>query len=162
MFLPQIERGLDEEFRDTIRQYRQTAGSIHDGLIDNIQSSVSHVITEEVAFTSISTPPPPSVSLIVVGLHGFRAKLIDKLIDGWQGQCCGLTEPRDWENNIYIQSLNLSTLDVLPCSCFNSAQTVLNLFWCSGATNTTLLHTRVLQHTLSHSPAISEATGFYY
>lgn len=70
--------------------------------------------------------------------------------------------PSDWEANPYIQNLSQSSLDVLPCSCFNSAQTVLNSSWCLGATNTTLLHTQVLQHTLPHTLTVFEAAGFSY
>lgn len=124
--------------------------------MDNIQSSVSHVITKEVApiFSLIWLFFCWTiVSMIIVWLHWL---VIDELIDGWQGQCCGLTGPSDWQLNPYIQNLSQSGLDFLPCSCFNSAQTTLNLSWCSGAKNTTLPHTKVQQHTST----IPEAAGF--
>ncbi|KAM7382764.1 hypothetical protein PAMP_002481 [Pampus punctatissimus] len=56
-----------------------------------------------------------------------------RLMDNVQrnGKCCGRTGPRDWLQNSFIQSLNLTNPDVLPCSCFNSSHPTFNSSWCS-------------------------------
>lgn len=42
------------------------------------------------------------------------------LVDDLQhyGKCCGRTNRSDWLNNQFVQSLNQSEAEVLPCSCF--------------------------------------------
>ncbi len=59
----------------------------------------------------------------------------DWLTSCWQGNCCGRTGPADWLKNSYIQSLNLTNADVLPCSCFNSYRPGVNSTWCSELLN---------------------------
>ncbi|KAM7421731.1 hypothetical protein PAMA_015735 [Pampus argenteus] len=56
-----------------------------------------------------------------------------RLIDNVQrnGKCCGRTGPRDWLQNSFIQRLNLTSPDVLPCSCFSSGHPTINSSWCS-------------------------------
>ncbi|XP_026173554.1 CD82 antigen [Mastacembelus armatus] len=63
----------------------------------------------------------------------------DRLMDNVQhyGACCGRTAPTDWLENSYIQSLNLTGLDVLPCSCFSWNQPSWNSSWCSELLNFT-------------------------
>uniref|UniRef100_A0A3Q1IVE2 Uncharacterized protein n=1 Tax=Anabas testudineus TaxID=64144 RepID=A0A3Q1IVE2_ANATE len=63
----------------------------------------------------------------------------DTLMDNVQhyGKCCGRTGPADWLRNSYIQSLNLTSPDVLPCSCFISSLPGLNSSWCSELLNFT-------------------------
>ncbi|XP_037639591.1 CD82 antigen [Sebastes umbrosus] len=62
-------------------------------------------------------------------------RLMDK-IQNYEG-CCGRTGPADWLMNSYIQSLNLSAPDVLPCSCFRSHRPAVNSPWCSELLNFT-------------------------
>ncbi|XP_075884849.1 CD82 antigen [Nelusetta ayraudi] len=66
----------------------------------------------------------------------------DRLMDNIQssGRCCGRTGPSDWLRNKYIQNLSQSSLDVFPCSCFNSTQPVFDSSRCSAANNTLLLY----------------------
>ncbi|KAI3360375.1 hypothetical protein L3Q82_002244 [Scortum barcoo] len=61
----------------------------------------------------------------------------DRLMDSVQrhGACCGQTGPSDWLNNSFIQSLNLTYPDVLPCSCFSSYPLSGNSSWCSELLN---------------------------
>ncbi|XP_022617763.1 CD82 antigen-like isoform X1 [Seriola dumerili] len=63
----------------------------------------------------------------------------DALMDNVQhyGECCGRTGPADWLKNSYIQSLNLTRPDVLPCSCFSSYRRSFNSSWCSELLNYT-------------------------
>ncbi|XP_018534311.1 CD82 antigen [Lates calcarifer] len=57
----------------------------------------------------------------------------DTLMDNVQryGKCCGKTTPSDWLRNSYIDSLNLTGPDVLPCSCFSSYRRSSDSPWCS-------------------------------
>ncbi|XP_078100433.1 CD82 antigen [Sander vitreus] len=63
----------------------------------------------------------------------------DRLMDRVQKyeSCCGRTGPADWLNNSFIQSLNLTNPDVLPCSCFKMYEPSVNSFWCSELGNYT-------------------------
>nr|XP_020474368.1 CD82 antigen-like [Monopterus albus] len=63
----------------------------------------------------------------------------DRLLDRVQryGQCCGRTGPSDWLKNSYIQSLNLTDLNILPCSCFIRNRPSMTLSWCSELVNFT-------------------------
>ncbi|KAF3692485.1 CD82 antigen C33 antigen IA4 Inducible membrane protein R2 [Channa argus] len=69
----------------------------------------------------------------------FGANSADKLMDNVQhyGKCCGRTGPADWLKNSYIQTLNLTNPDVLPCSCFSSTRPSFNSSWCSELLNFT-------------------------
>uniref|UniRef100_A0A3Q1G0C9 Putative tetraspanin-19 n=1 Tax=Acanthochromis polyacanthus TaxID=80966 RepID=A0A3Q1G0C9_9TELE len=62
---------------------------------------------------------------------------VDTLLDNVQhyGNCCGMSNSSDWLKNSYIQSLNLSSPDVLPCSCFSSFPASLSSPWCSELLN---------------------------
>lgn len=75
----------------------------------------------------------------VIVEYGNSSNRVDKLLDNVQhyGNCCGKTGPSDWLKNIYIQSLNLSSPDVLPCSCFSSYHGSFNSSWCSELLNFT-------------------------
>ncbi|XP_038568341.1 tetraspanin-19-like [Micropterus salmoides] len=61
----------------------------------------------------------------------------DRLMDNVQhyGKCCGRTGADDWLKNSYIQTLNLTNPDVLPCSCFSSYRPSLDSSWCSELLN---------------------------
>ncbi|XP_044062692.1 tetraspanin-19 isoform X2 [Siniperca chuatsi] len=63
----------------------------------------------------------------------------DRLMDNVQhyGACCGRTGPADWLNNSYVQNLNLTKPDVLPCSCFGSYRPSFGSPWCSELLNFT-------------------------
>lgn len=63
------------------------------------------------------------------GDNNSQDRLMDK-IQNYEG-CCGRTGPADWLKNSYIQSLNLTAPDVLPCSCFRSHRPAVNSPWCS-------------------------------
>ncbi|KAM6936015.1 tetraspanin-19 [Lycodopsis pacificus] len=63
------------------------------------------------------------------GGHNSSDILMDK-IQSYEG-CCGRTGPSDWLKNSYIQSLNLTNPDVLPCSCFRSRRPAVHSSWCS-------------------------------
>ncbi|XP_041799028.1 CD82 antigen [Chelmon rostratus] len=73
-------------------------------------------------------------------IRDYGATSEDGLMDGLQnsGQCCGRTGPADWLNNRYIQSLNLTNPDVLPCSCFRQYRPVFNSSWCSELLDVTV------------------------
>lgn len=58
-------------------------------------------------------------------------------VTDYQGRCCGMTDSADWLKNSYIQSLNLTNAEVLPCSCFSSYRPSLNSSWCSEQPNFT-------------------------
>lgn len=75
----------------------------------------------------------------VIVEYGNSSNRADKLLDNVQhyGNCCGKTGPGDWLKNSYIQSLNLSSPDVLPCSCFSSYHGSFNSSWCSELLNFT-------------------------
>ncbi|XP_068999867.1 CD82 antigen [Embiotoca jacksoni] len=75
----------------------------------------------------------------VILQYGNSSDRQDRLMDNVQhyGDCCGKTCPRDWLNNSYIQSLNLQSPDVLPCSCFKSYRRSVNSSWCSEMLNLT-------------------------
>ncbi|XP_041844298.1 CD82 antigen [Melanotaenia boesemani] len=63
----------------------------------------------------------------------------DRMMDNLQiyAQCCGRNGPADWLQNSFIQSLNLTSPDVLPCSCFRSHHGSFNSSWCSENINFT-------------------------
>lgn len=46
------------------------------------------------------------------------------LLDTMQhyAQCCGRLKPSDWLKNQFVQSLNESKAEILPCSCFSSSR----------------------------------------
>ncbi|KAM9353596.1 tetraspanin-19 [Symphorus nematophorus] len=73
-----------------------------------------------------------SVDQIVLQ-YGHNNQSVDSLMDDVQEHagCCGQTGPADWLKNSYIQSLNLTNPDVLPCSCFRSFRPAFNSTWCS-------------------------------
>lgn len=51
-----------------------------------------------------------------------------------QAECCGFNGPKDWLNNSFIKSLNLTSPDVFPCSCFKNSPSFGSL-WCSNNSN---------------------------
>ncbi|XP_075996208.1 CD82 antigen [Genypterus blacodes] len=63
------------------------------------------------------------------GQGGSRDRLMDNLQH--YGRCCGRMGPADWLKNSFIQSLNLTRPEVLPCSCFTFYRPSLNSSWCS-------------------------------
>ncbi|XP_061573731.1 CD82 antigen isoform X2 [Cololabis saira] len=67
----------------------------------------------------------------VIFYYGQDDEIGDQILDSVQHHCCGRTDPADWLNNSFIQSLNLTGLDVLPCSCFNITNRSVNSPWCS-------------------------------
>ncbi|XP_008288748.1 leukocyte antigen CD37 isoform X2 [Stegastes partitus] len=75
----------------------------------------------------------------VIVQYGNSSNRADTLMDNVQhsGKCCGETGPSDWLKNSYIQSLNLSSPDVLPCSCFTVYHGSFNSSWCSELLNYT-------------------------
>ncbi|XP_068425389.1 CD82 antigen [Clinocottus analis] len=54
--------------------------------------------------------------------------------------CCGKTGPSDWLQNAFIQSLNRTDPDLLPCSCFNTSRPAAGSSWCSELLNLTELY----------------------
>ncbi|XP_028986093.1 CD82 antigen isoform X3 [Betta splendens] len=73
-------------------------------------------------------------------VHGFGGRhRADVLMDNMQhyGRCCGRMGPADWLRNSYIQSLNLTRPDVLPCSCFGTVGPGFSSAWCSELLNFT-------------------------
>ncbi|XP_070690909.1 CD82 antigen [Pempheris klunzingeri] len=74
-----------------------------------------------------------TVEQMVREYGGKRNSQADRLMDSVQksGACCGLAGSADWLENSYIQRLNLSGPDVLPCSCFSSYRPAVNSSWCS-------------------------------
>ncbi|XP_036930174.1 tetraspanin-19 isoform X1 [Acanthopagrus latus] len=69
----------------------------------------------------------------IISLYGQSGHRKDQLMDDIQthGRCCGRMGPSDWLKNSYIDSLNLTGPDVLPCSCFRTVQRSFNSSWCS-------------------------------
>ncbi|KAM6910496.1 CD82 antigen [Xenentodon cancila] len=69
----------------------------------------------------------------VISQYGHNDEIGNKILDSVQrhAQCCGRTDPADWLNNRFIQSLNLTNPDVLPCSCFTLHHSSCNSSWCS-------------------------------
>ncbi|RVE63154.1 hypothetical protein OJAV_G00164560 [Oryzias javanicus] len=65
--------------------------------------------------------------------YGNRSDINDRMMDAMQetGRCCGLTRASDWLGNAFVQTLNLSTPDVLPCSCYEFHSPTFNSSWCS-------------------------------
>ncbi|XP_072249484.1 CD82 antigen [Leuresthes tenuis] len=57
----------------------------------------------------------------------------DRLMDNMQhyAECCGRLGPDDWLRNSFIESLNLMSPEVLPCSCFRSSDRSFDSAWCS-------------------------------
>uniref|UniRef100_A0A3P8U4X2 Uncharacterized protein n=1 Tax=Amphiprion percula TaxID=161767 RepID=A0A3P8U4X2_AMPPE len=75
----------------------------------------------------------------VIFEYGNSSNHVDTLLDNVQhyGNCCGMRGSSDWLKNSYIQSLNLSSPDVLPCSCFISYPAGFSSPWCSELLNFT-------------------------
>ncbi|XP_068586052.1 tetraspanin-19 [Cebidichthys violaceus] len=73
--------------------------------------------------------------IFVYGGQNSSDTLMDK-IQSYES-CCGRTGPSDWLQNSYIQSLNLTNPDVLPCSCFRSRRPAVHSSWCSELPNVT-------------------------
>lgn len=75
----------------------------------------------------------------VISEYGNSSSRVDTLLDDVQhyGRCCGMKNSSDWLKNSYIQSLNLSSPDVLPCSCFISFKASFSSPWCSELPNFT-------------------------
>ncbi|KAG7233001.1 hypothetical protein INR49_006447 [Caranx melampygus] len=71
------------------------------------------------------------VDQIISGFLGSSSE--DQLLENVQhyGRCCGRTGPSDWLKNSYLQSVNLSRPDVLPCSCFTRFRRSFNSSFCS-------------------------------
>ncbi|XP_070768557.1 CD82 antigen [Enoplosus armatus] len=71
--------------------------------------------------------------------YGEHSNSQDRLMDNVQhyGECCGRMGPADWLENSYIQNLNLTFPDILPCSCFSSYCQSFNSSWCSELLNFT-------------------------
>lgn len=70
----------------------------------------------------------------IISRYGQSGNRRDQLMDDIQnhGQCCGRIGPSDWLMNSYVDSLNLTGPDVLPCSCFRHVlQPGFNSSWCS-------------------------------
>ncbi|XP_013885319.1 CD82 antigen [Austrofundulus limnaeus] len=63
---------------------------------------------------------------------------VNRLLDSVQrgAACCGRNGPEDWLNNSFIKSLNLTSPDVLPCSCLRNSSSFGSL-WCSNNSNFT-------------------------
>ncbi|XP_049902032.1 tetraspanin-19 [Epinephelus moara] len=78
-----------------------------------------------------------TVDQIIVQYRGSNRD--DRLMDKVQNydECCGKMGPADWLKNSYIQSLNLTGPDVLPCSCFKSYSRSDDSPWCSELLNFT-------------------------
>ncbi|XP_077950383.1 leukocyte antigen CD37 [Gasterosteus aculeatus] len=78
-----------------------------------------------------------TVDQIIVSYRGHNRT--DTLMDRIQryGSCCGRNGPSDWRLNSFLQSLNLTNRDLLPCSCFNSSRPTADSPWCSELQNLT-------------------------
>ncbi|KAM4580875.1 CD82 antigen isoform 1-T2 [Odontesthes bonariensis] len=65
--------------------------------------------------------------------YGNSSDSHDRLMDNMQryAECCGRTKPDDWLRNSFIAGLNLTSPDVLPCSCFRSFDRSFDSPWCS-------------------------------
>ncbi|XP_024114287.1 CD82 antigen isoform X1 [Oryzias melastigma] len=65
--------------------------------------------------------------------YGNSSDINDRMMDAMQktGRCCGLNGASNWLGNSFVQTLNLSAPDVLPCSCFESHSPSFNSSWCS-------------------------------
>ncbi|XP_035991443.1 CD82 antigen [Fundulus heteroclitus] len=66
-----------------------------------------------------------------------------RLMDNVQhfAECCGRTGPGDWLKNSFIQTLNLTSPEVLPCSCFRTFQPASASYWCSDNSSFTAAET---------------------
>uniref|UniRef100_A0A3Q2Q292 CD82 antigen n=2 Tax=Fundulus heteroclitus TaxID=8078 RepID=A0A3Q2Q292_FUNHE len=66
-----------------------------------------------------------------------------RLMDNVQhfAECCGRTGPGDWLKNSFIQTLNLTSPEVLPCSCFQTFQPASASYWCSDNSSFTAAET---------------------
>ncbi|TDH11169.1 hypothetical protein EPR50_G00057910 [Perca flavescens] len=73
--------------------------------------------------------------IVNFGADSSEDRLMDR-VQKYEG-CCGRTGPADWLNNSFIQRLNLTNQDVLPCSCFRSYEPGVNSSWCSELLNYT-------------------------
>ncbi|MED6264413.1 hypothetical protein CHARACLAT_014667 [Characodon lateralis] len=69
----------------------------------------------------------------IISQYGNSSDSSSRVMDNVQknSKCCGRTGPADWLKNSFIQTLNLTSPDVLPCSCFKSVQPTFNSSWCS-------------------------------
>uniref|UniRef100_A0A3P9KMN1 Uncharacterized protein n=2 Tax=Oryzias latipes TaxID=8090 RepID=A0A3P9KMN1_ORYLA len=69
----------------------------------------------------------------IISDYGNSSDIEERMMDAMQktGRCCGLTRASDWLENSFLQTLNLSTVDVLPCSCYASYNLTFNSSWCS-------------------------------
>ncbi|XP_056143079.1 tetraspanin-19 [Lampris incognitus] len=66
-----------------------------------------------------------AVDLIIKNYgNGNEEERADRLLDKVQhsAECCGRRDPVDWLTNSLIQSMNLTSQVVLPCSCFNDSR----------------------------------------
>ncbi|XP_014871600.1 CD82 antigen isoform X1 [Poecilia latipinna] len=74
----------------------------------------------------------------IISRYGNSSRRSDIIMDNIQHytNCCGINGPDDWLKNSFIQTLNLTSLNVLPCSCFLSFQPSINSSWCLETNNT--------------------------
>uniref|UniRef100_A0A3B3XXL6 Tetraspanin n=1 Tax=Poecilia mexicana TaxID=48701 RepID=A0A3B3XXL6_9TELE len=74
----------------------------------------------------------------IISRYGNSSSRSDIIMDNIQHytNCCGINGPDDWLKNSFIQTLNLTSLNVLPCSCFRSFQPSINSSWCLETNNT--------------------------
>ncbi|XP_023186176.1 CD82 antigen-like [Xiphophorus maculatus] len=70
--------------------------------------------------------------------YGNSSSRADRIMDNIQHftNCCGINGPDDWLKNSFIQTLNLTSQNVLPCSCFQSFQPSINSSWCLETNST--------------------------
>ncbi|KAF7226491.1 CD82 antigen [Nothobranchius furzeri] len=69
----------------------------------------------------------------IISEYGDDTNAHSRLLDNVQhyAKCCGRTGPADWMKNSFIQNLNLTSPEVLPCSCFRSYHLRFTSSWCS-------------------------------
>ncbi|XP_008428906.1 CD82 antigen isoform X2 [Poecilia reticulata] len=74
----------------------------------------------------------------IIGQYGNSSSRADIIMDNVQHytKCCGINGPDDWLKNAFIQTLNLTSGNLLPCSCFLSFQPSINSPWCLETNNT--------------------------
>ncbi|XP_043971735.1 CD82 antigen [Gambusia affinis] len=81
----------------------------------------------------------------IISQYGNGSSRADRIMDNIQHftNCCGVNGPDDWLKNSFIQTLNLTGRNVLPCSCFRSFQPSINSSWCleNESTNETVFGT---------------------
>lgn len=115
MCFPQINQALTETVQKIIFDYGNSS-DINDRMMDAMQKTVRLVTL---------------LPLLSTFLLPEDARPVMEDVVAPQGRCCGLNGASNWLGNSFVQTLNLSAPDVLPCSCFESHSPSFNSSWCS-------------------------------